>query len=250
MPRAQHLPSEFTVEGCDAPIALRFVPTARRMTLRVNQAKRTVRLSAPASCSVEQARQFAAQQVGWINDRLGSLAQVVAFQDEAVIPLRGAPRTLRFVGIRGQGPDVQRDDGAVTSSQVRLLVNDHGGLGAQRLEAWLKEEAKADLRIRVAHHARRLNVAPQRITVRDQSSRWGSCSSKGALSFSWRLILAEPFVLDYVAAHEVAHLREMNHSHRFWALVRETLPDYERAENWLRRHGAGLHRYGAATPVA
>jgi hypothetical protein len=81
--------------------------------------------------------------------------------------------------------------------------------------------------------------------VRDQTTRWGSCSTSGALSFSWRLVLAPPFVLDYLAAHEVAHLGHMNHGPRFWALVERTMPRHQEARSWLRKHGASLHRYGA-----
>jgi predicted metal-dependent hydrolase len=89
-----------------------------------------------------------------------------------------------------------------------------------------------------------LGVSIKRIAIRDQASRWGSCSSTGALSFSWRLILAPPFVLDYLAAHEVAHLVEMNHSRRFWRLVLQICPDAHRAKTWLDAHGADLHRHG------
>jgi predicted metal-dependent hydrolase len=81
--------------------------------------------------------------------------------------------------------------------------------------------------------------------VRDQTTRWGSCSTSGALSFSWRLVLAPPFVLDYLAAHEVAHLAHMNHGPRFWALVARTMPRHEEARNWLRKYGSNLHAYGA-----
>ena len=89
-----------------------------------------------------------------------------------------------------------------------------------------------------------LGVKVKRISIRDQSSRWGSCTSAGSLSFSWRLILAPPYVLDYLAAHEVAHLVEMNHSARFWRVVGKVCPHTERAKTWLDTHGNDLHRYG------
>ncbi|MGA7973808.1 MAG: M48 family metallopeptidase, partial [Pseudolabrys sp.] len=92
--------------------------------------------------------------------------------------------------------------------------------------------------------AERLGVKVKRVSIRDQSSRWGSCSSTGVLSYSWRLILAPPFVLDYLAAHEVAHLVEMNHSKKFWRLVDRLCPDVTRAKTWLEVHGTDLHRYG------
>jgi predicted metal-dependent hydrolase len=96
----------------------------------------------------------------------------------------------------------------------------------------------------VKRYCARLGVVAKRITVRDTTSRWGSCSARGALSFSWRLVLAPPMVLDYLAAHEVAHLRELNHSPRFWRLVKLACPQTDEAEEWLKRHGSDLHRFG------
>ena len=92
--------------------------------------------------------------------------------------------------------------------------------------------------------AERLGVTIRRVSVRDQATRWGSCSTTGVLSFSWRLVLAPRYVLDYLAAHEVAHLVEMNHSRRFWKLVSRICPDMQRAKVWLDVHGTDLHRYG------
>jgi len=105
--------------------------------------------------------------------------------------------------------------------------------------------ARRTLEARAIELAAKLGSRPKRITVRDTFSRWGSCSTARSLSFSWRLILAPSYVLDYVVAHEVAHLREMNHGPRFWQLVRELVGDVKRPQGWLRQHGAGLHRYGA-----
>ena len=99
---------------------------------------------------------------------------------------------------------------------------------------------------RIAYHAKVLGLRPKRLSVRDQTSRWGSCSSTGQLCFSWRLIMAPAHVLDYVAAHEVAHLKEMNHSARFWALVARTMPQLNAAKVWLNAHGRELHCYGRA----
>ena len=108
---------------------------------------------------------------------------------------------------------------------------------------WLKREARRKIDERVAEYAAVLGVRPKRITIRDTSSRWGSCSSARSLSFSWRLVLAPPAVLDYVVAHEVAHLRELNHRPRFWRLVELLVPDIEKSQAWLSDHGALLHRY-------
>ena len=115
---------------------------------------------------------------------------------------------------------------------------------ARRVTDFLKREARRDLEAAVARHAEALGVRPRSITIRDTVSRWGSCSTTGALNFSWRIVLAPPDVLDYLAAHEVAHLKEMNHSERFWALVEQLMPGMEAQRDWLRMHGAGLHAVG------
>jgi predicted metal-dependent hydrolase len=127
----------------------------------------------------------------------------------------------------------------------RLYVAGEEEYAPRRLLDWLKRQAHLDLKAHVALHAKRLDLTPKRLFVRDQTTRWGSCSTSGALSFSWRLVLAPPFVLDYLAAHEVAHLGHMNHGPRFWGLVERTMPSHEDARSWLRKHGASLHRYGA-----
>ena len=101
-----------------------------------------------------------------------------------------------------------------------------------------------DLEAASRRAAERFGVAIKRVSVRDQTSRWGSCSTTGVLSYSWRLILAPPFVLDYLAVHEVAHLIEMNHSPRFWHLVNGVCSDTNRAKSWLDVHGTDLHRFG------
>ncbi len=115
---------------------------------------------------------------------------------------------------------------------------------ARRVRDFLKREAKNDLEVASRRAAATLGIAIKRVSIRDQSSRWGSCSTTGVLSYSWRLIMAPPFVLDYLAAHEVAHLIEMNHSRRFWRVVERICPDLARAKAWLDANGTNLHRYG------
>jgi predicted metal-dependent hydrolase len=115
---------------------------------------------------------------------------------------------------------------------------------ARRVTDFLKREARRDLEAAVERHLVTAKAAARRISIKDTKSRWGSCSANGTLSFSWRLILAPPFVLDYLAAHEVAHLRELNHSHRFWRLTHHLCRRTDEAEAWMKRHGPQLHRYG------
>ena len=114
----------------------------------------------------------------------------------------------------------------------------------RRIRDFLKREAKRDLETASRLAAQALGVTVRRVSIRDQSSRWGSCSTTGVLSYSWRLILAPPYVLEYLAAHEAAHLIEMNHSRAFWRLVERICPEFRRAKAWLEAHGGDLHRYG------
>jgi predicted metal-dependent hydrolase len=111
----------------------------------------------------------------------------------------------------------------------------------RRVLDFLKKQAREDLSNAIDFHAERLGVKPKSISIRDSKTRWGSCSSNGTLSFSWRIILAPSDILDYLAAHEVAHLREMNHSPRFWKLVEDTCPHTKQSRAWLKAHGAILH---------
>lgn len=110
----------------------------------------------------------------------------------------------------------------------------------KRLEAPYRQAAKEYIPKRAAHFAALLGVTYEKITIRDQKTRWGSCSSKGTLSFNWRLMLAPPAVLDYVVIHELCHLKEMNHSPRFWRLVEQMMPDYKTKRQWLKENGNKL----------
>jgi predicted metal-dependent hydrolase len=143
----------------------------------------------------------------------------------------------------GQAGLIERE-AAAPGSLAALCVRGRDAHLARRLGDWLKSEARRDLWAACRRYAAAMHVDFHRLTVRDQASRWGSCSASGALSFSWRLILAPREVLEYVAVHEVAHLVEMNHGPRFWSLVDRYFPERRRARSWLRRHGPQLHRYG------
>ncbi len=156
-----------------------------------------------------------------------------------VIPLRGVDHRIAHRRGRGTVWIEIGDDGARS-----LCVAGEDAHIDRRVHDFLKREAKADLEVASRAAAERIGAKLKRVSIRDQSSRWGSCSSTGVLSYSWRLILAPPFVLDYLAAHEVAHLVEMNHSKRFWRLVDRICPNVTRAKTWLDVHGTDLHRYG------
>jgi predicted metal-dependent hydrolase len=213
---------------------------ARRYTLRIQTASREVVLSMPLRGSLKEATAFAQKHGAWIAARLGRLPEGTPFADDVIIPLRGTPH--RIVHRRNTRGTVWTETGA--GGEPLLCVAGNAPHINRRITNYLKKEVRRDLETASRHYAKEIGAKIKRITVRDQSSRWGSCSSTGALSYSWRLIFAPPYVLDYLAAHEVAHLVEMNHSARFWRLLERLCPEMKRAKTWLDVHGADLHRYG------
>ena len=213
---------------------------ARRYTLRIDAASRQVVLTIPPRGSLKEARDFAQKHGGWIAARLKRLPEAAPFAHGVDVPLRGVPHRITHRGSQRGTVWTETD----RNGDRLLCVAGAPPHLDRRIGDFLKREARRDLEAASRRHAAALGVAIKRVSVRDQSSRWGSCSNTGVLSFSWRLILAPACVLDYLAAHEVAHLAELNHSPRFWRLVKRLYPDFERAKAWLDAHGTELHRYG------
>lgn len=236
--------SELELEALGAPIEVRRHPAARRLTLRVSKTRRAVIVTVPAECRMEEAGKFLKSNLDWVRERLGRVPEPVPFADAAKIPLRGRMHRVCFAGAGRAKAVVEIAE--TVGAMPRLLVSGRLEHAPRRLRDWLIEQARADLDMCVTLHAKSLGVKARSISLRDQTSRWGSCAAGGLLSFSWRLILAPAYVLDYVAAHEVAHLVEMNHGPRFWKHVARCMPRLEEAKRWLRSNGADLHRYGAA----
>lgn len=230
--------TEAKVDGRTVPVRVRVSARARSYRLSVPHSGGPV-LTVPEHGRWGEAEAFLNRHTGWLAARLKRAPAVVGFAPGATVPVRGVPHVIAATGtVRGHVTTSEGSDGR------RLWVPGEEAHLARRLTDWLKAEARADLAERVPYHAGRLGVIAKSISLRDQSTRWGSCSSTGRLNFSWRLILAPPFVLDYVAAHEVAHLCEMNHSSRFWKKVKQTLPDMERGRDWLKANGKQLMVYG------
>lgn len=213
---------------------------ARRYTLRIHAATREVILTMPPRGSLKEAKEFAQKHGGWIAARLHRLPVAAPFSHGAIVPLRGLEhRIVHRPGVRGTVWTEKTDSGA----RLICVAGDAPHVD-RRVSDFLHREALRDLEAASREAAAKIGVTVRRISVRDQSSRWGSCSTTGVLSYSWRLILAPSFVLEYLAIHEVAHLVEMNHSPRFWRLVNRLCPDAQRAKVWLDVHGTDLHRYG------
>lgn len=235
-------PSVITVDfdGEVYLVQLRRNRLARRYTLRIHSATREVVLTLPPRGSLKQAREFAQRHGAWIAARLKRLPQPVPFAEGTILPLRGVEhRITHRPHARGT---VWLEAGSAETHVI--CVAGAAPHIPRRIRDYLKREAKRELEIASKQAALMLGVSVKRVSVRDQTSRWGSCSTSGVLSYSWRLILAPPFVLEYLAAHEAAHLTEMNHSRAFWRQVERVCPDFKKAKAWLDAHGADLHRYG------
>jgi predicted metal-dependent hydrolase len=222
------------------PIVLRRSPQARRYTLRLKTATREAVLTMPMRGSMATARDFAERHGGWLATRYAKLPELVDFGHGAHVPLRGEPHRIEH---RPDARGTVWTETGLAGEKCIAVAGDVGFL-ARRVRDFLKREARKDIELAARRHALSLGVKLKRIAIKDTKSRWGSCASDGSLSFSWRMIMAPPFVLDYLAAHEVAHRVEMNHSARYWHVVESIFPDYEKAEKWLKRHGAELHRWG------
>jgi predicted metal-dependent hydrolase len=225
-------------------VMLRRAPTARRFTLRVRNASGDVMLTMPARGGLVEARSFAERHAAWIGARLRRVPRAVPFAAGAMIPVRGVEHlVVHRPKVRGT-IWIEAPPHASSSMSSSLCVAGESAHLARRLSDYLKRMARDDLDAAVRYYCERLSLPARPVTVRDTTSRWGSCSSTGSLNFSWRLILAPAFVLDYLAAHEVSHLVHMNHSPKFWRVVGSLTPNVDRAESWLNTNGAQLHRYG------
>lgn len=212
------------------PLTLRKSARARRISLRISQLDGRVTLTYPRGVPEAEALSFARTKEGWIRQHLQDRPNPAVVQFGQSIPVEGVER--RIVPASGRRVQLHRDEIAVPK-----------GAEARRLARFLKELARDRLTGACDDYAAMLGRSYSSLTIRDTRSRWGSCSSAGGLMFSWRLILAPPEILHYVAAHEVAHLVEMNHSRAFWEQVERIFGDYHTQRRWLRDNGALLHQY-------
>lgn len=218
------------------PLTLRKSARARRISLRISQLDGRVTLTYPQGVAEAEALSFAHQKESWIRQHLDDRPDPAAVRFGQTIPVEGVER--RIVPENGRRVVLRPDEiGVSPDAETR------------RLTRFLKELARDRLTGACDDYAAMLGRPYSSLTLRDTRSRWGSCSSAGRLMFSWRLILAPPDVLHYVAAHEVAHLAEMNHSPAFWAQVERIFGPYQAPRRWLRDNGAELHRYRFDAPA-
>jgi hypothetical protein len=213
-------------------ITLRRTARARRFSLRVSRHDGRVTLSVPLRAREDEALSFAASQEAWLRVAIGRVDPRLLVRTGATLPVAGRPLRITAAGVRS--PRAEGDD---------LLVPDRAARVGPWVAAFLKAEARAALAESCDRHSVAIGKRYSRIRLLDTRSRWGSCAADGSLMFSWRLAMAPYAVLDYVAAHEVAHLARMDHSPAFWDIVAVLCPDFARHRTWLKTEGAALHRY-------
>ncbi|GAB5467321.1 MAG: SprT family zinc-dependent metalloprotease [Rhodospirillales bacterium] len=218
------------------PLRMQWQARARRVTMTLDHTQRCLRLVLPPSVGSSEALAFCRQQEVWVLNRWAALPRPIPFAPGSRLPLHGEEAEIRHCRNARRG--VWREPGALNvSGPLEHLP--------RRVETHCRAEAQRLLQEAVRAKAARIDRRPGRVSLRASRSRWGSCSPKGDLSFCWRLVFAPPEVLDYVAAHEVAHLAHMNHSPAFWRVCAELVEDIAGPRRWLAKHGASLWRYGS-----
>jgi len=218
------------------PLVFRENRRARRIIMRLDYGAASVVVVLPKRTSRQEGKRFALSNKDWIAERLDQLAEPIPFRNGAVVPFLGEPHRIRHRATAR---------GVVWCEEGEINVAGYEEHLPRRVHEWLKAEAKREIETRARDKAEAIGKKITKISIRDTKSRWGSCTDEGELAFSWRLILAPKYVLDYVIGHEVAHLKEMNHGPRFWKLCRELAPrSINLARDWLEAHGTELYRYG------
>ncbi len=210
------------------PLLLVHHPRARRYLLRLRP-DGTVRVTIPRRGTISAARDFAARNVGWLEEQ---------FQRLATLPKASTAWNLGTeILFRGEPVRIEADvEGLIRFGTARLKVSDVAGDLRPAIQKYLHREAAKELPPRVLELATVHGISVSRVSVRNQKSRWGSCSRRGTISLNWRLIQTPVFVRDYIILHELAHRRQMNHSEKFWQEVARLCPDYLPAERWLKQH--------------
>ena len=225
-------------EGRPVDVVVEQNPRARRVRLKVGRSSRRAVLVLPRSVSLKRGLQFAQSKAGWVVEQLSALPEKRVFQDGSSFSFLGRESVVHH------SPTAKR---GVWFEQNVIWVSGQREHLARRVRDFIKKEFALYALRRSRETAEKINARVQRVTVRDTTSRWGSCSRTGHISLSWRLALAPMFVADYVRAHEVAHLSQMNHSPAFWKVVAELAPDYKQAERWLKKNAAFLYSFSADT---
>jgi len=231
------IPRQLSHRAGKVPVRVRVSRRARRLALKIDAVGDAVELVLPPRTSLPRALNFLKSNRDWVETRLAALPPRITFEDGQKVPVLGVPHRIRHVAR-------SREHGPVWLEAGELRVSGEKAHIARRVRDFLKELARDEVGRRARRLAAQLDRKIGRISVRDTTTRWGSCSANGNMAFSWRLVMAPEAVLHYVVAHEVAHLAEMNHGSRFWRLVDKLVANVERQRDWLNHNRAWLLRIG------
>jgi len=232
-------PQFYMLSDRKLPLKVMANSRAKRLILRVESGGRGLRVTIPPGTGNREVQHFIDRYRGWLENRLAGLPAPVGdglmLKNGSRIPLLGKPHLIVYAGGRGI-TDVREREG-----ELQITVYGEECYLARRIRDFLKKQAESAIAPLVAKHSQMIGRKPKSIRYKDTVSRWGSCSADGHLSFSWRIVMAPVEVIDYLAAHEVAHLVEMNHGSQFWALCEKLCQDAKRYRAWLKRNGQVLH---------
>lgn len=223
-----------TINNERLPILIRKHRKSRRMVLRYQPLRKAIGLTLPRYVSIRQGLHFIEEKREWLEREMQEHSHSVPLADGQIIPVLGTHYALKHIGGRG----VVRIEGEA------ILVPGDEAFMARRVREWVKAQAREYVIGLAQEKSALVGRKVRGVALRDTSSRWGSCSHDGALSFSWRLVFAPREILEYVVCHEVAHLREHNHSDAYWNIVAQLFPNYPQAERWLKDYGHQLYGYG------
>ena len=216
------------------PVKLRRSRRAKKLSLTVDAAECCAKLVLPFNVSLKEGRDFLNRESKWVLEEISKIPPRKSFSNGAIFTLLGERCKVQHLPLLPRG---------VRQEGIDLVVGGYSDPN-ERIIEWLKCVAGTSMRAATSSKAQALNLQPPRMSIRDPRGSWGSCSEKGTLSFSWRLVLAPPWIMDYVISHEVAHLLEFNHRKEFWILVAKLCPRYKGARRWLEKNGRTLLRYG------
>lgn len=226
---------EHVVAGRTLPLRIVENDRARRLTLRIDAGGQGLRITVPPGLRRGEVEKFLHRHQGWLEQRLAKVPDRPQVRPGIKLPVYGVPHMIvHEPGKRGTvsvGSDENGPTLVIHGDRVHL---------PRRLTDYLKREAKREIEALVEKHTAKVGRKAKAVRFKDTSSRWGSCTSDGNLSFSWRIMMAPRPVINYLVAHEVAHLKEMNHGPKFWKLCEELCPDTERCKAWLKKNGSAL----------
>ncbi len=227
--------SPIEISGIDYPISIKKNARSKRLTMRVDPYKGIINVTTPKRVSKRKVISFILEHQEWLAKQHQSLKGPISFDEGAIIPIKGKAFTIQHIEKRGIYIEKQRTYLIVSCPKLRLK---------SAIKRYLKEQARKTLTKLAQEKATQIDKSIANISIKDTKTRWGSCSSKNNLNFSWRIIMAPDYVIDYLVAHEVAHLQHMNHSKAFWDLCFTLSKDGSQGKKWLRTHGSELQRYG------